>query len=222
MVLASVSLGAGVGLIFPVLAEFQDRYGFSALGLGLISAASFVSALVSGLLLAQLADRGRARMLLVGGLVLSALGLLWFAAGSELWHFVGARVLEGFGAGVYFPAARRVVTADDPASAGHELGVLAAAEHGGFLLGPAVGAVLAQAVSLPAPFLAIGATQLVLAGWVAVVRLPGVPSRRRDRPRGRSPGRWCSPDGPRWPARRCCAWRCSSPSGCTTPCGRGT
>lgn len=177
MVLASVSLGAGVGLIFPVLAEFQDRYGFSALGLGLISAASFVSALVSGLLLAQLADRGRARMLLVGGLVLSALGLLWFAAGSELWHFVGARVLEGFGAGVYFPAARRVVTADDPASAGHELGVLAAAEHGGFLLGPAVGAVLAQAVSLPAPFLAIGATQLGLAGWVAVVRLPGVPSR---------------------------------------------
>jgi len=177
VVMASVSLGAGFGLIFPVLAEFQDRYGFSTVGLGLISSASFVSALVSGLLLAQLADRGRARLLLVGGLVLSALGLLWFAAGSELWQFVGARVLEGLGAGVYFPAARRVVTAESPTSAGHNLGVLTAAEHGGFLLGPAVGAFLAQVVSLPAPFLVIGASQLLLAGWVGVVRLPDVPER---------------------------------------------
>ena len=62
-----------------------------------VSAAAFVAALVSGLFLAGLADRGHARLLMVGGIALSAVGLLWFATATELWQFTSARLLEGLG-----------------------------------------------------------------------------------------------------------------------------
>ena len=106
ILLATAAISCGVGLIFPLLAEFQDRYGFSAVGLGLISASTFISALIAGVGLAQLADRGRARALLVVGLVGTACSLVWFSFATELWQFVGARAVEGLAAGVFIPAAR--------------------------------------------------------------------------------------------------------------------
>ena len=174
ILVAAMALGAGIGLIFPLLAQFQDRYGFSAAGLGLISGASFLAALVSGVLLAGLADRGHARLLLVGGLVLSAAGLFWFAIGTELWQFVGARLLEGLGAGVYFPAARKIITVGDPTQAGRRLGTLTSAELGGFLLGPVIGSALTVLIGLDAPFVLIGVIKLCLAAWLMTVPLPPV------------------------------------------------
>ena len=174
ILVAAAALGAGIGLIFPLLAEFQDRYGFSAAGLGLISGASFLAALVSGVLLAGLADRGHARLLLVGGLVLSAAGLFWFAFGTQLWQFVGARLLEGLGAGIYFPAARKIITSGDPLNAGRRLGTLTSAELGGFLLGPVIGAGMTQLIGLDAPFILIGTVKLCLAAWLTTVALPPV------------------------------------------------
>ncbi len=175
VLVGAASLGAGVGVIFPLLAEFQDRYGFSAEGLGILSAATFVAALMSGLFLAGLADRGHARLLMVGGIALSAAGLLWFAAGTELWQFTGARLLEGLGYGVFLPAARKIVTAGEPAQAGQRLGRLTSAELGGFLAGPVIGSALGEAVGLWAPLVLIGLVQVALAVWVATVRLPPLP-----------------------------------------------
>jgi MFS family permease len=175
VLVGATSLGAGVGVIFPLLAEFQDRYGFSAEGLGVLSAATFVAALVSGLLLAGLADRGRARLMMVGGIALSAVGLLWFAAGTELWQFTGARLLEGLGYGVFLPAGRKVVTAGDPAHAGQRLGRLTSFELGGFLAGPVIGSALSELVGLWAPLVLIGLFQAALAVWIATVRLPRLP-----------------------------------------------
>lgn len=174
----AMSLGAGVGVLFPLLAEFQDRYGFSAAGLGVLSAAAFVSALVSGLFLAGLADRGHARLLMVGGIALSAAGLLWFSVGTELWQFITARLMEGLGYGVFLPAARKSVTAGDPAQAGVRLGRLTSAELGGFLAGPVIGSALGQMVGLWAPLALIGVVQLALAAWVGSVRLPDLAVQR--------------------------------------------
>lgn len=172
---AAGAIGAGIGLIFPLLAEFQERYGFAAFGLGLISGASFLAALLSGVFLARLADRGHARLLLVGGLALSAAGLVWFAAGTELWQLVGARTVQGLGAGIYLPAARKAVSAGDPLRAGHRLGMLTSAELGGFLLGPVIGSVLTALVGLWAPFVVVSGLTVGLAVWIARVRLPALP-----------------------------------------------
>ncbi len=164
-------ISCGVGMIFPLLARFQDTYGFSTAGLGLISGASFVAALVSGLLLANLADRGHARRLLVGGLLGTAVSVVWFSFGTELWQFVSARGLQGLAAGVFIPAARKVVAAGDPLVAGKRLGLLTSAELAGFMLGPVLGATL-SGVSLQFPFEVLGVTAVVLAVVLARVRLP--------------------------------------------------
>lgn len=181
VLVGSASLGAGGGVVFPLLAEFQDRYGFSDAGLGVLSAATFLAALVSGLFLAGLADRGHVRALLVAGMSLSAVGMLWFANSSELWQFSGARLLEGLGYGLYLPAARKIVTAGDPGHAGMRLGRLTSAEFGGFLAGPALGSLLSEMFGLAAPLLVIGVIQVGLAVWMAAVALPQVPESRAPR-----------------------------------------
>lgn len=178
VLVGAASLGAGVGALFPLLAEFQDRYGFSDSGLGVVSSASFVAALIAGLFLAQLADRGHARLLMVGGIALSSVGLLWFAAGTELWQFTCARLLEGLGYGVFIPAARKVVTAGDPDQAGQRLGRLTSAELAGFLAGPAISSLLSEMIGLWAPLVLIGTLQVGLALWLTTVRLPVLASQR--------------------------------------------
>ncbi|MFM7062781.1 MAG: MFS transporter, partial [Actinomycetes bacterium] len=150
-------------------------YGFSTASLGLISASAFGSALVSGLFLSGLADRGHTRALMVGGALLCAGSVLWFAAGTEVWQFVGARVLEGLGLGIFTPAVRKVMTAGGAGDAGHQLGRLVSAELGGLLVGPLLGAALASAFSLDAPFVVLGVLSLVLAAALAVWPLPEVP-----------------------------------------------
>ncbi len=181
LVVATGTLLAGIGLVFPLLAEFQDTYGFSTAALGLISASAFGSALVSGLFLSGLADRGHTRVLLVVGALLCAASILWFAAGTEVWQFVGARVLEGLGLGIFTPAVRKVMTAGSAGDAGHQLGRLVSAELGGLLVGPLLGAALASAFSLDAPFVVLGVLNLALAGALAVWPLPEVaPSPHRQ------------------------------------------
>jgi len=174
LVLATGVLLAGIGLVFPLLAEFQDTFGFSTASLGLISAAAFGSALVSGLFFSGLADRGRTRALMVGGAVLCGASVLWFAVGTEVWQFVGARVLEGLGLGIFTPAVRKVMTAGGADDAGHQLGRLVSAELGGLLVGPLVGTALTSAFSLDAPFVVLGLLNLVLAAVLAVWPLPEV------------------------------------------------
>lgn len=183
LVLATGVLLAGVGLVFPLLAEFQDTFGFSTAALGLISAAAFGSAFVSGLLFSGLADRGHTRALMVGGALLCGASVLWFAAGTEVWQFVGARVLEGLGLGIFSPAVRKVMTAGGAADAGHQLGRLVSAELGGILVGPLVGTALTTAFSLDAPFVVLGLLNLLVAGVLAVWPLPEVaPSARPESP----------------------------------------
>lgn len=175
VLIGAASLGMGVGVIFPLLAEFQDRYGFSDRGLGMLSAASFAAALVAGLFLARLADRGHARLLMVGGVALSAVGLLWFSVSTELWEFTMARLLEGLGYGVFLPSARKIVTAGNPAEGGARLGRLTSAELAGFLAGPVIGSLLSEAFDLWVPLVVIGVVQAALAVWLVSVRLPGLP-----------------------------------------------
>ncbi len=167
---ATIVLSAGNSVVFPLLADLQDAFGLPTWGLGLLSGASFLAGLVAQIVMAPQADRGRARLLLIIGLVLTLGALGWFVVGTELWHFVAARGLEGLALGCFLPAARSVVIRADPEHVGQNLGRLSAAELGGFLLGPLVGAVLADQIGLDAPFIALGAA--VALALVALLVLP--------------------------------------------------
>jgi MFS family permease len=155
LLVATVVLGASAGVVFPLLPELQKAYGLPTWSLGVMSAATFFTNVVSQLVLGSQADRGRARLMVFLSLGVAGLGLLWFAIGTELWQFVGARALSGVAIGGFSPAARAIVAATEPDRLGHRLGQLAGAELSGFIAGPMLGVALVDPFSLKTPFWAI-------------------------------------------------------------------
>lgn len=164
----------GYGAIFALLAELQDEYDLPTYGLGLIGGTSFLAALVAQVTLARYADRGHTRLLLRVGLAVAALGMLWFGVASELWEFVGSRLLLGLGSGMFVPAARRVVVARAGTRAGEALGRMASVEVGGFIVGPPLAAAIAAAFGLHAPFIVIAAAIALCSPAVARIEEPPV------------------------------------------------
>jgi DHA1 family multidrug resistance protein-like MFS transporter len=169
---ASLMLSLGYGTVFPLLADLQDKHGLSVSSLGLISAAAFGASVVGQTFLARYADRGRTRLLLIGGLAAAGLATLWIGFATELWQFVAARTLEGLGGGCFLPAARAVIIARNPENPGPGLGYLTSADVGGFLLGPPVGAFIAQELTLEAPFFILSALTLVTLPALLFLRVP--------------------------------------------------
>ncbi|MDJ0788904.1 MAG: MFS transporter [Myxococcota bacterium] len=167
----------GFGIVMPVLPFYADAFGASALSLGLLfgayAAAQFVFAPIWG----RLSDRhGRRPVLLatIAGTGLAMLGLVF--ATSLVWLFV-ARLLAGA-----FAANISVATAyvGDVTAEGERtrwMGMIGASFGVGFVLGPALGALLSP-LGLWVPFAA--AAGLSALNWIfALVALPE-PGRRAD------------------------------------------
>jgi MFS family permease len=143
----------GMGMITALLAAIQAEYGFADWGLGLIMGASFIAAFFAYMGLSRYSDRGYARSMFILGGVVAAAGLVWVAVAGSLWEFVVARAMLGLGEGMFIPAARRIALDWNPGEPGRELGTIHAAAVSGFVLGPLVGAVLAEPFGLSIPFL---------------------------------------------------------------------
>lgn len=181
----------GYGAIFALLAELQDEYHLPTYGLGLIAGTSFLAGLGAQMGLARYADRGYTRLLLRLGLAVAAAGMLWFGLASQLWEFIGARLLLGLGSGMFVPAARRVVVARSGAKSGEALGRLASVEVAGFISGPPIAALLAALFGLHAPFLFLAAALALTSPAVARIDEPPVgeaPPKRAIRVLVRIPG----------------------------------
>lgn len=155
------ALALSNGAVFALLADLQDRFGFSSLGLGLVAGASFASGFAAQVALAPLADRGHAHRLLVVGLVTAAAGTLLMGVGSHVAVFVVARLLTGVGYGMYIPAARRAIIGVAGTRAGALLGRLTSFSVGGFVLGPPLAGVAADLAGPRAPFLLLAVVVLV-------------------------------------------------------------
>ena len=151
------SMSLGYGSIYTLLADLRDRYGFSEAQLGVIVASGFLAGFVAQLALARLADRGYAPFLVRGGVVLAMGAMIGSAAATEFWAFLLARLLLGLGSGAVGPAIRRIVITRDADAVGTNLGRLAAFDVAGFMLGPLVAAVVAQAFGIRAPFVFLAA-----------------------------------------------------------------
>ncbi|MEZ5217321.1 MAG: MFS transporter [Ilumatobacteraceae bacterium] len=148
---------AGYGVMFTALDDFRDEYGISAGHLGFVVAAGFFAQFAAQVLLAPRADRGQAKRLVAIGLLCNLVGLLIVAFAQQLPLLLVGRLVGGLGAGMAVPAVRRIVILADPAHLGSNLGLLLAADVGGFAMGPVVAALLIGPFGIPAPFLAIAA-----------------------------------------------------------------
>jgi MFS family permease len=177
----SASLAAGYGVLFTVVGDYRDEYGISETSIGMVIGAGFLSAFVSQILIAPLADRGFARRLIVIGVLANVGGLVMMAFGDALTPILTGRIISGVGIGAALPAIRRIVILSDPEKLGENLGRLLSADVFGFASGPAISAVLVGPFGLAAPFLVVSALSLVFLPFtfaVTVTETPDAPSQR--------------------------------------------
>jgi DHA1 family multidrug resistance protein-like MFS transporter len=168
----SFVLGVGGSMVFTLLAELQDERGLPTSSLGLVAGSFFVAALVGQLGLARHADRGRAKLLLVGALLASTGSLVWFAYGNGLAQMVAARVLGGLAFGVWDPIVKGLAGRADRERAGATVGLLTSAQLAGVVVGPLVGGVLADAGSLDAAFALVAVAVVAVVPFVLFASVP--------------------------------------------------
>ena len=131
----------GFGGLLPVLPLYFHEQGIDLATLGIVIAAWPIARLVFEPIFGWLADRTARVPLMVLGLLLTALFevLPLFVIGPLA--FVILRGLAGIAAAMYDPAARGYLTdATPPERRGEAFGLYAAAQMGGLLIGPAIGA----------------------------------------------------------------------------------
>lgn len=155
--LVAGAMMAGVSSVFALLAELEDRYRLGPASLGWIAGTSFIAALIVQLTLARYADRGYGVLLLRTGVALSVGGLLWFAAGTQLWEFIAARALLGAAIGMVIPAARRALLLSTKGDRGRLLGSFYAAYLAGFVFGPPIAGLLTTVGDVRLPFVVLAA-----------------------------------------------------------------
>jgi MFS family permease len=166
VLLATVLMSSASMLVFPLLPALQDSLGISTGAIGLMAAAGFAAALVAELLVAPFADRGAARWMATGGVLLMAAALGASAFAVDAWQLVGARAIGGFGFGIFLAAASALLVRVAPARAGESLGRLSAAELAGVSIGPLASGV---AVAFASPQLILGVAGAVVLTALAPV-----------------------------------------------------
>lgn len=168
----SACLSAGYGVLFTIVGDWRDAYGISEFVIGWIIGVGFIAGFVSQLLIAPFGDRGHARLLVLGGVLVNAAGLLLMAFGTDAASLTIGRVVSGLAIGAANPAIRRIVVLSDPEQVGRNLGRLLSADVFGFALGPAVSAVLVGPFGLSAPFIVVAAVSGVVVATTLRVRVP--------------------------------------------------
>ncbi len=159
--LLTALLASGYGVMFTVLDDFRDEYGIEAHWLGVIVGVGFFASFLAQMFLAPFADRGRARQMVIVGLLLNIVGLIGMAAGETLTVLLSARLVMGIGVGMALPAVRRIVINADPANLGNNVGLLISSDIAGFAVGPVISALLVPSFGLASPFLAIAGLTVV-------------------------------------------------------------
>jgi MFS family permease len=165
-------LMVGYGAIFSLLAEIRNTFGFSATGVGFIGAAAFISGFIAQLGLSRYADLGYGSLMMKAGLLFCIAATAWMVFADSLPEWIASRGALGFGAGMVRPAIKRLVFIDNPANAGYALGVLAAYETAGFLIGPVIAAFINTWFGLSETFVLLTILLVIVFPLVVGVRVP--------------------------------------------------
>ena len=141
LLVAEFIVWLGFGALLPVLPIYFTTHGVDFATLGLVIAAWPAARLVGEPVFGWLADRTRRVPLMVAGLLLAGVFTMLPLALTGPLAFVVLRAATGLATAIYDPAARGYLTdATPPERRGEAFGLYGAAQMGGLLLGPAIGA----------------------------------------------------------------------------------
>ena len=189
VVLAVLLIDAiGFGIVLPVLPSLIVALGHVDLTqatriAGYLLVAYAGAQFFAGPVLGNLGDRFGRRPVLLFSTIAFALDYLLMAAAPTLaWLFVG-RVIAGVAGATYGPVNSVLADVTEPEKRGATFGLMGAAFGLGFILGPAIGGLLAQ-FGTRTPFIAAAVLAGINALWIAA-RLPETMA-----PEDRRPFRW--------------------------------
>ncbi len=175
LLIATASIGIANSVVFTLLSDLQDAYGFSDTGLGLIAGTGFLVGLIGQLLLAPFADRGHSKLLLIAGLGMAVAGSVLFAFSTSLAMLVFSRAVVGFSNSLFLPASRAITISISDHDVAKRLGTISGVELAGFVTGPVIGGLLVGPFGLKVPFLVAGCFALAAALMLAPRELPQPP-----------------------------------------------
>ena len=175
LLIAEGTVWLGFGALLPILPIYFVEHGVDLPTLGVVVAAWPAARLVGEPVFGWAADRSSRKRMMVVGLVLAAgvAVLPLFIVGPVA--FIALRALAGVCASIYDPAARGyLVDANPPERQGETFGYYGAAQMGGFMIGPAIGGVLAAITGEPTVVFWVAGIALVVSAVLVGVRVRDV------------------------------------------------
>ncbi len=162
----------GFGIVIPVLPIYakSEPFMMSPSQLGWLVGVFSLIQLFSAPLFGKLSDRiGRKPVLLVSVLGTAA-GFIILGAANSVWMLFLGRIIDGISGGNLATSQACIADVTTPAERSKAMGMIGAAFGLGFILGPALGGILAH-VSRGAPFYVAGGLSILNAVLIAM-RLP--------------------------------------------------
>src|SRR5919204_3407450 len=154
----------GVGAIAPIRAIYARDHGATMAELGLMASAFLLGQFVFQLPGGWASDRWGRKPLLVLGVAVAGVVTFMFLLSDHPWYFIALRFVEGAASGAIIPSANAYVIDAVPAKErGAAFGWLGSAFSAGFMLGPAIGGLMVDALGPTSPFIFGGITPLVVA-----------------------------------------------------------
>ncbi|WP_096787164.1 TCR/Tet family MFS transporter [Rhodobacter sp. CZR27] len=156
-ILITVTLDAiGIGLIFPVMPELilevtGRTLSEAAVWGGLLSASFAVMQFLFGPTIGSLSDRFGRRPILLGSLVIMSATYLAMALAPTITILLAARIVAGIVSATYATASAFIADVTPPEDRGKRFALIGAGFGIGFVLGPAMGGLLAG-LDIRAPF----------------------------------------------------------------------
>jgi len=177
----------GFGLVIPLLPFYAERFQASPQQVTVLLATFSFFQMLAAPVWGRLSDRVGRRPVLMASMAAAALAYLWLGFASALWMLFAARALAGACAGNIAAAQAYIADVTPPEKRARGMGMIGAAFGLGFIIGPALGGVLAgdklATADLRTPgLLACGLSVIALLGVVFVLK-ESLPAGLAPRPR---------------------------------------
>lgn len=165
----------GFGLVIPLLPFYAERFSSSPQEVTLLMATFSMMQVVFAPVWGRLSDRMGRRPVLMISMGAAALAYLWLGFASAVWMLFAARALAGACAGNIAAANAYIADVTTPEKRARGMGMIGAAFGLGFIIGPALGGVVAgnnlATADLRSPgLIACGLSLIAFLGVVLVLK----------------------------------------------------
>ncbi len=177
----------GFGIVIPVLPLYAEgsQIGATPTELAWIVGIYSLLQLVCAPLFGKISDRIGRKPVLVVSILGTALGFVILGAATTVWMLLLGRILDGASGGNVSTAMACIADVTTKENRSRNMGLVGAAFGLGFMIGPALGGVMSEHISLSAPFYFAAVLALVNAAlvWLLLPETLSAESRVRARER---------------------------------------